>query len=75
MFIKDKGELMKREEAVLHWQLKTNCPECDINIDLAEEDYPDIDFAIFNNKWDVLKDYEVMCPECAVEFKIKEIIY
>lgn len=67
---------MKKEKACLHWQLKIDCPDCELTFDLADYDEEnDLALAIFNNNWSILKDYEVICPECAVEFMIEDIEY
>ena len=67
---------MKKAKAQLSWDLWIECPECKKDFDIVQQDEEnDIVLAIFNNKWDILKDYEVVCPECAVEFMIEEIEY
>ena len=67
---------MKKVTAILSWMLWIECPECKEDFDLADQDDEnDIAMLIFNSKWDMLKDYEVMCPKCALEFMIEEIEY
>jgi hypothetical protein len=64
--------------ASLSWSLDVDCPSCEEILDLAESPYAedqDIAVAVFNNKWDALKDYEITCQFCKHEFKIDEIEY
>lgn len=64
--------------ASLSWSLDVDCPACEEIIELAESPYSDdqhIVVAIFNNKWDSLKGYEVTCKYCQHEFKIDEVEY
>lgn len=67
---------MKKSRANLSWSLWIDCPECEESFDLVDhDDESDIAMEIFNNKWDSLKGYEVMCPECEAEFEIEAIDY
>jgi hypothetical protein len=63
-------------KARLTCHLWIDCPNCDDTIDLLDED-PDyvISNALFNNKWDDLKGYEVNCGCCDHDFVIDEIEY
>jgi len=67
---------MEKINAELHARLWIECPNCDEDIDLFEDD-PDGVYTVpvFNNSWDDLKEEEVYCPKCGHEFQIKEIVW
>jgi hypothetical protein len=67
---------MDSVKVMLDYQLLTNCPECKVLIDLVDQDDDcTIADAVFNNAWDKVQGYEVCCPDCGCDFKIKDIEY
>lgn len=67
---------MKQAYAQLEWNLWIECPHCEYEFDLAQEnDDGWVSTPIFNNKWDDLKGEEVECPECKKSFLIESVEY
>ena len=62
--------------ANLHYSVNAYCPHCKTYTDIAKDD-PDniVSNAIFNNKWDALNGYEVICEECHKPFEIEKVEY
>jgi hypothetical protein len=64
--------------AQLEWSLRLTCPNCEEDIDLADGDHDAenrISCAIFNNKWDDLRGYEIECQKCGHEFELESVEY
>ena len=67
---------MKKTMSSLYVNLYVECPYCEEVIDLFEEDSDHIySMAIFNNKWDDIKNQEECCPSCKKEFLVEGIEY
>lgn len=62
--------------ARLDYSLHVDCPGCHESFDLVDtDDHSEIANRIFNNAWDKLKGYEVVCPHCQHEFQIEKVEY
>ena len=62
--------------AFLEYSIMVDCPNCGDTFDLVDTDHDhDISAAIFTNRWDDLRDYEVECTTCKYEFKIERVEY
>lgn len=60
----------------LFWCLIAYCPVCRQRFDIADKDDDGyVARNIFNNSWGNLKGYEITCPFCTSELKIKEVEY
>ena len=67
---------MEKVKVSLHYRLWVNCPKCNEDFDLVDQDDDNVvSTAIFTNKWGDLEGYEIYCPKCEHEFEIKEIEY
>jgi uncharacterized protein YbaR (Trm112 family) len=67
---------MKSSKVRLYFSLNIECPHCQSDIDLAEnEDDGEYSTPIFTNKWNDLKGELVCCPKCEKEFSIDEVEY
>jgi hypothetical protein len=68
----------QKPTALLHWSLDVDCPKCAQSNDLAtgghDAEY-NIARPIFNNEWDKLKGWEVICQHCGHEFEIDGVEY
>tara|TARA_R110002167_G_scaffold49749_4_gene145621 strand:- start:779 stop:985 length:207 start_codon:yes stop_codon:yes gene_type:complete len=54
----------------ISYELMTNCPSCDEDINVLEQDFDGcFTDPIFTNDWDNTKDHEVYCKECDGYFK------
>lgn len=62
--------------ANLSWSLYVECPECKQDFDVSDQDSEYVVAkAIFNNKWDDLIGYEVVCPHCQHKFELTGVEY
>ena len=64
--------------AKLDWSLDIQCPNCEHVFDISNsgnDDEGEITTKIFNNKWDDIKGYRIICPDCDKVFLIDEVIY
>lgn len=55
--------------ATLNWSLVVDCPKCEYENDLSDNDDEYlVATKIFNKKWDELKGHECTCSKCGHEF-------
>ena len=59
--------------AYLDWSLEVECPSCCQEFDLVDD--IEVSEAIFNNQWNRLRGYEVVCPHCEYPFKLDKVEY
>ena len=66
---------MKSSKLYIIWQAEIICPNCNLGLDLADNDNDDgwVSIPIFNNRWDDLKDKEVTCENCNKTFTIESV--
>ena len=65
--------------AFLDWSLEVECPHCKEETDLVKYESEQGDYiiaeAVFNNRWDDVAGYEVICPKCQHDFELSGIEY
>lgn len=70
---------MKKITLSIKYQYLFSCPECGTDVDYTEtkdyldNDYKLMDYFIFNDKWDRLKDRVVECPYCSTSSIIEYV--
>lgn len=69
------NEIKQFPVAVLSVSLDTQCPKCDHDFDLLDDDDGMYSNFIFNDKFDELHGETAFCPNCGFEFLIGDIIY
>lgn len=64
--------------AYLEYSVNVDCPKCEESNDITDSEHDtecEVPKALFNNKWDDLKGFDVTCEHCGHEFKIEEVEY
>ena len=65
---------MKSTGMIVAWSFDVECPYCEADIDLSDQDDDGIfSGAIFNNNWDDLIGVECHCPDCSKDFTISKV--
>ena len=61
--------------ATLNYAVNIECPKCNIAFDLTDNNDNDgeITVPLFNNRWNDVKGFDVVCDNCEHEFELDGI--
>ena len=67
---------MNKPKIRLNFSMWVNCPYCDNDIDVLDQDIDNLfSEPLFNNDLDKVKDYDIYCDQCDEHFKNDGIEY